>query len=49
MGGLAINMLILYLLVEVGGIYYLIANLAGIFAAFAWNFMVNRHFTWKNV
>jgi dolichol-phosphate mannosyltransferase len=48
MGGLAINMLILYLLVEVGGIYYLIANLAGIFAAFAWNYGVNRLFTWRD-
>jgi len=46
-GGLAINMVVLYLLAEIAGVYYLVANLVGIFVAFAWNYMVNRHFTWK--
>lgn len=48
MGGLIINMLVLYLLADVAGVYYLIANLAGILIAFAWNYAVNRHITWKS-
>ncbi len=47
MGGLAINMVALYLLADIAGFYYLAANLIGILIAFAWNYMVNRHFTWK--
>lgn len=46
MGGLVINMGVLYLLADIVGIYYLVANLAGILVAFAWNYAVNRHFTW---
>jgi dolichol-phosphate mannosyltransferase len=49
MGGLVINMGVLYLLADVFGVYYLVANLVGIFVAFAWNYIVNRHFTWKNL
>lgn len=45
-GGLAINMVVLYLLAEIAGVYYLVANLAGILIAFAWNYGVNRHYTW---
>ena len=47
MGGLVINMAILYLLADVAGVYYLVANLAGILIAFIWNYAVNRHYTWK--
>jgi dolichol-phosphate mannosyltransferase len=47
-GGLIINMIILYLLTGIG-VYYLIANFLGILAGFAWNFVVNRRITWKNV
>ncbi len=47
MGGLAINVAILYLLADAAGVYYLIANLAGILTAFAWNYAVNRHYTWR--
>jgi len=46
MGGLAINMVVLYLLAGVAGAYYLVANLAGILVAFAWNYAINRHYTW---
>jgi len=46
-GGLVINMGILYLLTSVFGIYYLVSNLLGILVAFAWNFWVNRRVTWK--
>ncbi|WP_292366635.1 MULTISPECIES: glycosyltransferase [unclassified Methanoculleus] len=47
MAGLAVNMGVLYLLVDVAGVYYLAANLAGIFIAFAWNYTANRHYTWR--
>jgi len=47
-GGLVINMVILYLLADVAGIYYLVANLVGILIAFAWNYGVNRHLTWMS-
>ena len=46
MGGLIINMAVLYVLADIAGVYYLAANLVGIFAGFAWNYVVNRHFTW---
>lgn len=46
-GGLLINLGVLYLLTEYSGIYYMIANLAGILVAFLWNFILNRHLTWK--
>ena len=48
-GGLFINVSTLYFLTTVFGIYYLLANLVGIFLAFAWNFLVNRRHTWRNV
>ncbi|RXE55414.1 dolichyl-phosphate beta-D-mannosyltransferase [Methanoculleus taiwanensis] len=47
-GGLLINLTVLYVLTEIAGVYYLLANLAGILIAFAWNYMVNRHYTWKS-
>jgi dolichol-phosphate mannosyltransferase len=46
-GGAAINWLVLFLLTEFGGVYYLASNMAGILAAFIWNYLVNRHLTWK--
>lgn len=46
-GGLLINLGVLYLLTEYAGIYYLVANLAGILVAFLWNYFLNRHLTWK--
>jgi dolichol-phosphate mannosyltransferase len=45
-GGIIINLGLLYLLTSGFGIYYLISNIVGILFAFAWNFMVNRRFTW---
>lgn len=47
MGGLLVNMGVLYLLADIFGVNYLIANLAGILVAFVWNYAVNRHCTWK--
>ena len=46
-GGVLINLLVLYGLTEYAGVYYLIANLVGILIAFIWNFVLNRHLTWK--
>ncbi|WP_048149743.1 glycosyltransferase [Methanolacinia paynteri] len=46
--GVGINLLVLFALTEFAGIYYLFSNIVGIFIAFAWNFLVNRHITWKN-
>jgi len=48
-GGIFINVCTLYFLTTIFGIYYLLANLVGIFLAFAWNFVVNRRYTWQNV
>jgi dolichol-phosphate mannosyltransferase len=45
-GGLIINMGILFLLTSVGGVYYLISNFIGILVGFGWNFIVNRRVTW---
>jgi dolichol-phosphate mannosyltransferase len=46
-GGAAINWLVLFGLTEFGGIYFLLSNLAGILAGFVWNYLVNRHVTWR--
>jgi len=44
--GLVINVLVLKVLVNEGGLHYLIANLFGAGAAAVWNFLLNNHFTW---
>ncbi|MFP3914780.1 MAG: glycosyltransferase [Actinomycetota bacterium] len=45
-GGLLVNVAVLTSLVELFGLHYLIANLAGIGAALAWNFSINVRWTW---
>jgi dolichol-phosphate mannosyltransferase len=47
MGGLLVNVVVLFFLSDIAGVYYLVANLAGILVAFAWNYGVNRHYTWR--
>lgn len=47
LGGLGINMAILWLLTEHLGLYYLLSNICGIAAATLWNFSVNTLWTWK--
>ena len=47
LGGLAVNMAVLFIGKEIFGIYYLVANLLGILAGFVWNYLVNRHLTWR--
>jgi dolichol-phosphate mannosyltransferase len=44
-GGMIINLLILYVLVNTG-MYYLVANLFGIAGAVLWNYFVNYKWTW---
>jgi len=46
-GGAIINFAILNVLAILIGIDYRIANIIGILVAFAWNFWINRRFTWK--
>ena len=45
--GLLINISVLYFCTEFLGIYYLLSNLFGIFAAFLWNYFVNLGWTWR--
>jgi dolichol-phosphate mannosyltransferase len=47
LGGLAINLAILWLLTELFGLYYILSNLIGIAAATIWNFSANTWWTWK--
>ncbi|MBI4496564.1 MAG: GtrA family protein [Chloroflexi bacterium] len=46
LGGLGIATGTLWLLVTLGGVYYLVANLAGVGLATLWNFGVNLAWTW---
>lgn len=46
-GGAAINWLVLFLLTEFAGVFYLLSNLAGILAGFLWNYLANRNITWR--
>ncbi len=46
-GGMVVNMGILFLLTEYVGMYYLLANIIGIITAFTWNYVSNRNITWK--
>jgi dolichol-phosphate mannosyltransferase len=45
-GGLVINMTVLFSLTNFLGVYYLISNLFGILCAFLWNYFVNLRWTW---
>ena len=47
LGGLGINLGVLLFLTDVVGIYYLISNLFGIFAAFLWNYILSTWWTWR--
>lgn len=48
MGGMIINISVLFLLTDFFGIYYIISNIIGILVTFSWNFIVNRNITWKS-
>lgn len=45
-GGLIINITVLYILTNFLGIHYLISNLFGILCAFFWNYFINLKWTW---
>jgi dolichol-phosphate mannosyltransferase len=47
LGGLGINIAILWTVTEVVGISYLISNLVGIAGATLWNFTINTLWTWR--
>jgi dolichol-phosphate mannosyltransferase len=47
LGGLGINTMVLWLLTEHVGVYYLVSNICGIAAATLWNYCVNTLWTWK--
>jgi dolichol-phosphate mannosyltransferase len=47
MGGIGINLLVLWLLSDLLGINYLLSNLCGIAVAMMWNYLVNSWWTWK--
>lgn len=46
-GGALINWVLYLLLTRLGGFEWLLANLAAILVAFAWNYLVNRNVTWR--
>ena len=47
LGGMAVNMAVLFILTEFGGLWYIFSNIVGIMVAFGWNFLVNRKTTWR--
>ncbi len=47
-GGMLINISVLFFLTDFFGIYYILSNIIGILVTFSWNFIVNRNITWKS-
>lgn len=47
LGGLVINLGVLWTLTELFGIYYIFSNLCGILMATLWNYAANTWWTWK--
>ena len=47
LGGVGINLLVLWLLSGVLGVNYLVSNLCGIALATLWNYLLNSWWTWK--
>jgi len=47
LGGLAINLGVLWLLTDIAGVYYLLSNLAGIATATLWNYVLSTWWTWR--
>ncbi|MBP1928784.1 dolichol-phosphate mannosyltransferase [Methanolinea mesophila] len=47
LGGMAVNMVVLYGLTAGFGVYYLTANIIGILFGFLWNYLTNRNITWR--
>ncbi|WP_435552675.1 GtrA family protein [Natrinema sp. CGMCC1.2065] len=47
-GGMAINIAVLGVLTEYAGVYYMLANLAGIGLATFWNYGFSERFVWSS-
>lgn len=45
--GMAVNILVLYILTEFFGVYYIISNFAGILCAFTFNYIFESRLTWR--
>lgn len=45
-GGICINLIVLFVLTSILGVYYIVSNFIGIVLAFIWNFSVNKKITW---
>lgn len=45
--GVGVNMGIMALLVEVGGLHYLMAEFLAILGAFVWNYTLSSRYVWK--
>jgi dolichol-phosphate mannosyltransferase len=45
--GLALNLVILYILTDYADIHYMVSNLIAIFAVFGWNYFGNVKWTWN--
>ncbi len=48
LGGLAINTAVLFLLVEYGKIYYILAKVITVLCGVSWTYWANRKFTFKD-
>jgi len=48
LGGLTVNMTVLWLLTTLLGLYYLVSNLGGIASATLFNFLLNDRWTWQD-
>jgi len=46
--GALINLTVLWVLTDYVGVYYLVSNLVGIFAATVWNYGLNANVTWES-
>ena len=46
--GFVIKFTILIGLTKLAGLHYLIANVVGVLVAFAWNYAINVHWTWRD-
>ncbi len=47
LGGMLINVALLYVLTSFFGIYYLASNIIAVIIAFSWNYLINLRFTWR--
>jgi dolichol-phosphate mannosyltransferase len=46
LSGMALNIIILFLLTEYGNVFYLYSSIIASFSVFLWNFSLNKNITW---